>query len=77
VDRAERDALAHYDIPTRKADYAIVQRATARDVPYVHLWWPRAIEAYNSDLHGFAPNGIVETANAYRWYFAPAVSAGS
>jgi peptide/nickel transport system substrate-binding protein len=71
VDRAERDALAHYDIPTRKADYAIVQRATARDVPYVHLWWPRAIEAYNSDLHGFAPNGIIETADAYRWYFAP------
>ena len=57
VDAAESLALSHYDLPTRKRAYGDVQRALAADVPYVYLWWPRAIEAVNSDLRGFAPNG--------------------
>jgi peptide/nickel transport system substrate-binding protein len=77
VDAAERAALAHYDLPTRKKAYAVVQRALARDVPYVDLWWPRAIEAFNSDLHGFEPNGIVETWNAHAWHFGGADSTHS
>ncbi len=72
VDAAERAALAHYDIPTRKAAYAVVQRAIATDLPYVNLWWPRAIEAFNSDVRGARPNGIVEAWNAYQWHFGPA-----
>ena len=69
VDAAERIALSHYDIPTRKRAYAVVQTAIATDVPYVYLWWPRAIEAVNSDLQGFRPNGIIEDWNAYQWRF--------
>jgi ABC-type transport system substrate-binding protein len=76
VDAAERTALSHYDRPTRKAAYAVVQRALAADVPYVYLWWPRAIEAFNSDLRGARPNGIIEDWNAYQWRFAPADSNG-
>jgi len=72
VDVAEEAALSHYDLPTRKAAYAVVQRSLARDVPYVDLWWPRAIEAYNTDLEGFRPNGIVEDWNAYSWHFGSA-----
>jgi peptide/nickel transport system substrate-binding protein len=71
VDAAESLALSHYDLPGRKRAYAEIQRALATDVPYVYLWWPRAIEAVNSDLRGFAPNGIVETWNAHAWSFAP------
>jgi len=71
VDDAERTALTHYDRPTRKRAYAVVQRALAADVPYVYIWWPRAIEAVNSDLRGFRPNGIVEGWNAYAWSFGP------
>jgi peptide/nickel transport system substrate-binding protein len=70
VDAAERAALSHYDIPTRKRAYGVVQTALATDVPYVYLWWPRAIEAVNSDLRGFRPNGIIEDWNAYQWSFA-------
>jgi peptide/nickel transport system substrate-binding protein len=70
VDAAERTALSHYDIATRKRAYAVVQTAIADDAPYVYLWWPRAIEAVNSDLRGFRPNGIIEDWNAYAWSFA-------
>ena len=69
VDAAERLALSSYDRATRARAYSIVQRALARDAPYIFLWWPRQIEAVNDDLHGFAPNGIVETWNAYQWSF--------
>jgi peptide/nickel transport system substrate-binding protein len=69
VDAAEATALSHYDRPTRKGAFAEIQRELAADVPYVYLWWPRAIEATNSDLRGFAPNGIVESWNAHDWYF--------
>jgi peptide/nickel transport system substrate-binding protein len=71
VDAAETIAVSHYDIPTRKRAYAVVQRAEAADVPYVYLWWPRAIEMMNSDVRGFAPNGIVEDWNAYAWSIGP------
>jgi peptide/nickel transport system substrate-binding protein len=69
VDAAERTALSHYDIPTRRKAYSVVQRALATDVPYAYLWWPRAIEAFNSDLRGARPNGIVEDWNAYQWSY--------
>jgi peptide/nickel transport system substrate-binding protein len=69
LDAAERSALSHYDEPTRKRAYAVVQEALAADVPFIYLWWPRAIEPVNSDLRGFAPNGIIEDWNAYQWRF--------
>ncbi|MEO6991821.1 MAG: peptide ABC transporter substrate-binding protein [Candidatus Baltobacteraceae bacterium] len=67
LDAAERIALTHYDIPTRKRAYAKVQEYLARDVPFVYLWWPRQIEAVSSDLHGFKPNGIIENWNSWEW----------
>jgi len=53
VDRALADALATPDETRRKRDYALVQRAVARDVPFVALWQTREIEALPVDLHGF------------------------
>ncbi len=67
LDAAEKTALTHYDRPTRARAYATVEERLARDAPFVYLWWPRQIEAINSDLHGFRPNGIIEDWNAYAW----------
>jgi ABC-type transport system substrate-binding protein len=53
VDRALADALTTPDDARRKRDYALVQRAVARDVPFVALWQTREIEALPADLHGF------------------------
>jgi len=53
VDRALADALSTPDDARRKRDYAIVERAVARDVPFVALWQTREIEALPADLHGF------------------------
>lgn len=71
LDAAERVALAHYDLPTRRRAYGTIQQILARDAPFVYLWWPRQIEAVSSDLAHFRPNGIVETWNAYQWSFGP------
>jgi peptide/nickel transport system substrate-binding protein len=67
MDAAQRTALSHYDRPTRKRAYATIEELLARDAPFVYLWWPRQIEAVNSDLKGFRPNGIVECWNAWQW----------
>mgnify|MGYP003623191614 CR=1 FL=1 len=67
MDAAQRDALAHYDRPTRKRAYASIEALLALDAPFVYLWWPRQIEAVNTDLKGFRPNGIVENWNAWEW----------
>jgi peptide/nickel transport system substrate-binding protein len=53
VDRALADALVASDEARRKAAYARVQRAVARDVPFVALWQTREIEALPVDLRGF------------------------
>ncbi len=67
MDAAQRDALSHYDRTTRKRAYATVQQLLARDSPSTYIWWPRQIEAVNTDLKGFRPNGIAEDWNAYQW----------
>jgi len=67
MDAAQRDALSHYDLARRKADYAKVESLLATDAPFVYLWWPRQIEVVNTDLRNFAPNGIVENWNAWTW----------
>lgn len=67
MDAAQRTALSRYDRPTRKRAYATIEGLLARDAPFVYLWWPRQIEAVNSDLQNFRPNGIVENWNAYEW----------
>jgi peptide/nickel transport system substrate-binding protein len=67
MDAAQRDALSHYELARRKADYATIETLLARDAPFVYLWWPRQIEVVNTDLRGFKPNGIVENWNAWTW----------
>ncbi|HEX3548856.1 MAG TPA: peptide ABC transporter substrate-binding protein [Candidatus Elarobacter sp.] len=67
MDRAERDAVSHYERPARKRAYATIEELLARDAPFVYLWWPRQIEAVNSDLKNFRPNGVVESWNAWEW----------
>ena len=64
---AQRIALTHYDLPTRKRAYASVETLLADDAPFIFLWWPRQIEAINDDFKNFRPNGIVESWNAYEW----------
>jgi peptide/nickel transport system substrate-binding protein len=67
MDAAQKVALAHYDLATRKRAYAQVEHLLAEDAPFIFLWWPRQIEAINDDLKNFRPNGIVENWNAYEW----------
>jgi peptide/nickel transport system substrate-binding protein len=67
MDAAQHAALSHYDLPARKRAYATIEELLARDTPYVYLWWPRQIEAINTDLKNFRPNGIVENWNSYEW----------
>ena len=67
MDAAQRVALETYDQPARKAAYLRVQRILEQDVPIDFLWWPKQIQAVNPDLHGFAPNPVVETWNAWQW----------
>ena len=67
MDAAQKDALSHYDRPTRKRAYATIEELLARDAPFVYLWWPRQIEAVNTDLKSFRPNGIIENWNAWEW----------
>jgi peptide/nickel transport system substrate-binding protein len=67
MDAAQRVAVSRYDRPSRKRAYAAIEELLARDAPFVYLWWPRQIEAVNSDLKGFRPNGVVESWNAWQW----------
>jgi peptide/nickel transport system substrate-binding protein len=67
MDDAQNTALTHYDRPTRKRAYSTIQHLLARDTPYVYLWWPRQIEVVSDDLHGFRPNGTIESWNSWQW----------
>ncbi len=67
MDAAQHVALTNYDEPTRKRAYARIQELLARDAPEVYLWWPRQIEAVNTDFKGFRPNGVIETWNSWEW----------
>jgi len=66
-DAAEQDALANFDRVKRKKDYAVTQSLLARDVPAVFQYYQRRRYAFNSNLHGFTPNGISEGWNAFDW----------
>jgi ABC-type transport system substrate-binding protein len=60
-------ALTHYDRSSRKRAYAAIERLLARDNPIVYFWWQRQQEAVSVDFHGFAPNPVVESWNAWEW----------
>jgi peptide/nickel transport system substrate-binding protein len=67
MESAQRDALSHYDIPTRKKAYSQIEHLLLRDNPYVFFWWQRQMEAVSIDFKGFAPNPTVESWNAWEW----------
>jgi peptide/nickel transport system substrate-binding protein len=67
MDAAQKVALETYAQPGRKAAYARIQAVLERRVPQDFLWWPKTIQAINPDLHGFDPNPVVETWNAWQW----------
>jgi peptide/nickel transport system substrate-binding protein len=69
---AIRDALATVDRPRRKADYAIVQRAIAAELPIFTLWQVRIPDAYRTYVHGIAPAPGGSTFwNAWSWSISP------
>lgn len=68
ADAAIRDALATVDRNRRRADYAIVQRAIARDLPILTLWQVQIPDAHRSYVHGIAPAPGGSTFwNAWSW----------
>ena len=67
MDAAQAIALAHYDRATRKRAYATVERLLSIDNPIVYVWWQRQQEAISVDFHGFAPNPVTESWNAWQW----------
>ena len=67
VDAWERRAVAGYDLEVRKQAYAAIEAILADDVPSIFLYWPKARYGMNPALHGFAPNGVTTTWNAYSW----------
>ena len=68
ADAAMYDALATVDRNRRKADYAIVQAAIARELPVFPLWQVRIPDAYRTYVHGIAPAPMGSTFwNAWTW----------
>ncbi|MBV9233507.1 MAG: peptide ABC transporter substrate-binding protein [Candidatus Eremiobacteraeota bacterium] len=67
MDRAQASALAHYDRGSRKRAYSTIEGLLAADNPIVFFWWQRQQEAVSVDFHGFAPNPVIESWNAWQW----------
>ena len=67
MDAAQAVALSHYDRSTRTAAYAKIERLLSVDNPALYFWWQRQQEAISVDFHGFAPNPVVESWNAWQW----------
>ena len=67
MDAAQAIALTHYDRATRKRAYATIERLLSIDNPIVYFWWQRQQEAISVDFHGFAPNPVIESWNAWQW----------
>ncbi|HEY6449268.1 MAG TPA: peptide ABC transporter substrate-binding protein [Candidatus Cybelea sp.] len=67
MDAAQAIALTHYDRATRKRAYATIERLLSIDNPIVYFWWQRQQDAISVDFHGFAPNPVIESWNAWQW----------
>ncbi len=60
-------ALSNYEEPARKPSYAGIEDLLARDNPVLVFWWQRQQEALRTNVHGFAPNPVMESWNAWEW----------
>jgi peptide/nickel transport system substrate-binding protein len=67
MDAAQAIALTHYDRATRKRAYSTIEHLLSIDNPIVFFWWQRQQEAISIDFHGFAPNPVIESWNAWEW----------
>ncbi len=67
MDAAEKMALEHYDLPTRKLAYAKTQELLARDTPHIFINYLRQLHPVSVDFKGFTPNPVVENWNAWQW----------
>lgn len=67
MERLQATALTNYDRGVRAAAYHDIEVLVARDKPVIPFWWQRQLEAFSVNLHGFAPNPVVESWNAWTW----------
>ena len=67
MDAAQAIALSHYDLATRKRAYSRIEQLLATDNPIIYFWWQRQQEAISVNFHGFDPNPVVESWNAWQW----------
>lgn len=67
MDAAQTIALSQYEHPTRKAAYSKIEHLLSVDNPMIFFWWQRQQEALSVDFHGFDPNPVVESWNAWKW----------
>lgn len=71
VDALERRAIITPDRAARAALYGQIARRVAAAVPIVFLFNPAYVYAYQTRLHGFAPNAFLPTWNAATWSLRP------
>jgi peptide/nickel transport system substrate-binding protein len=72
VDAAIADATATYDQVRRTRDYAVVQAAIARDVPFYPIYQDREIDVVPLRLRGFVPSTQdLPLQGVQRWSLAP------
>jgi peptide/nickel transport system substrate-binding protein len=67
MDAAQSIALTHYDRATRKRAYSTIEHLLSVDNPTIYFWWQRQQEAISVDFHGFTPNPVIESWNAWQW----------
>jgi len=68
ADAAMTDALLTYDRARRIADYSVVQRRIASELPILPLWQVRMPDAYRTRLHGVSPSPAGSAFwNAWTW----------
>ena len=64
---AQQIALTQYDRSARLPAYYRIQELLMRDNPFVFVYWLRQMEPISVDFHGFNPNPVVESWNAWQW----------
>jgi peptide/nickel transport system substrate-binding protein len=67
MDALQQRALTHYDLPTRASAYHAIEALIAKDNPLIFFWWQRQQEPISNRFHGFAPNPVTESWNAWEW----------
>jgi peptide/nickel transport system substrate-binding protein len=64
---AQKIALTKYDRAARLPAYFEIQALLMRDNPSLFVYWLRQMEPISVDFHGFEPNPVTESWNAWEW----------